>query len=165
MNSRLDRMTLRTVLIFCFRQASLVFTLAVSLFALVAIFVPATSAWATPPGEDTVTITNSKPNAVPGNPQQPGKGLPERYDMPINIKAKIARYTAVAMQKPEEYANSVNVEQSAESAGFTKTCVQEVGSNTVSTSSAGGTSGGGRFGPRVQEQIVVLRGDLVNICR
>jgi hypothetical protein len=156
MNSRLDHNTFGKALTLCIAQASLVFALAASWLAL--------PAGATPPGEDTVIITSVKNNAIAGGPPQPGKGLPERYDMPINVKAKIARYTAVAMQKPEEYANSVSIEQTAESAGFNKTCIQDVGSNTVNSAGAGGT-GGGRFGPRAQDQIVVLRGDLVNICR
>jgi hypothetical protein len=42
-----------------------------------------------------------------------------------------------------------------------KTCVQEVGSNTLSGSAAGAS----RYGPNPAAQVVVLRGDLVNICK
>jgi hypothetical protein len=42
-----------------------------------------------------------------------------------------------------------------------KTCVQEVGSNTV----ASGTANTARYGTAAAPQVVVLRGDLVNICK
>lgn len=49
----------------------------------------------------------------------------------------------------------------ANAEGMQKTCVQEVGSNTLSSSSASTL----RYGSNQAPQVVVLRGDLVNICR
>ena len=49
----------------------------------------------------------------------------------------------------------------ANAQGMQKTCVQEVGSNTVSAN----TTGSAKYGPNQAPQVVVLRGDLVNICK
>ena len=54
-----------------------------------------------------------------------------------------------------------DVVTTASAQGMQKTCVQEVGSNTVS-SGAANTS---RYGTTAAPQVVVLRGDLVNICK
>lgn len=118
------------------------------------------AAYAQAPGQDTITITKAPASQGGGGaPERTGKGLGERQDMPIALKAKIARYTAVASYKAESLIDSLNIEQQVESAGFNKTCIQDVASNTSSN------TGAGRFGPRAQDQVVVLRGDMVNICR
>jgi hypothetical protein len=44
--------------------------------------------------------------------------------------------------------------------GFRKTCIQDVGSTIAAASNSTG-----KFGALPQDQIVVLKGDLVNICR
>ncbi|MBS7808432.1 hypothetical protein [Variovorax sp. PCZ-1] len=120
-----------------------------------------TSAFAQAPGQDTITITKVPANQGGGGAaERAGKGLSERQDIPIGLKAKIARYTAVASNKAESLIDPLNIEQQIESAGFNKTCIQDVASNTNSSG-----SGAGRLGSRVQDQIVVLRGDMVNICR
>lgn len=113
------------------------------------------------PGQDTIVL-NSGPviSGSGGNAERPGKGLDGRSDMPIGLKAKIARYTALSMLKGEESADSQTVVQRAESAGFTKTCVQDIASNTAPAG-----LGTGRYGPRSQDQVVVLRGDFINVCR
>ena len=54
-----------------------------------------------------------------------------------------------------------DVVTTANAQGMQKTCVQEVGSNTVS----GAATGTGKYGPNQAPQVVVLRGDLVNICK
>ncbi len=119
------------------------------------------SAYAQPPGQDTVLLTTA-PNMSGGggNSDRPGKGLDERQDMPIGLKAKIARYIALGMSRGEETQVTSSTSDRADSAGFNKTCVQEIGSATPPT---GMTSG--RYGPRGQDQVTVLRGDLINICR
>jgi hypothetical protein len=113
------------------------------------------------PGQDTIVL-NSAPSFAGGgaNPERPGKGLDERQDMPIALKAKIARYTALSMARGEDDAGSQTIVQRAESAGFNKTCVQDIASNTAPSG-----LGTGRYGPRAQDQVVVLRGDFVNVCR
>ncbi len=118
-------------------------------------------AHAQPPGQDTIEL-KSAPNTMGGSglPDLPGKGLEERQDMPIGLKAKIARYTALSMSRGEESQASESIIERAESAGFNKTCVQDIGSNVVPS----GLSSG-RYGPRGQDQVTVLRGDFINVCR
>jgi hypothetical protein len=127
----------------------------------VALLVFQALAHAQPPGQDTVVIT--KPPNVSGgggSPERPGKGLDEKQDMPIGLKAKIARYTALSMSKGEETQAAQTNSERAESAGFRKTCVQDIWGNTAPTGMSSG-----RYGPRVQDQVTVLRGDFINVCR
>ncbi len=113
------------------------------------------------PGQDTIVLNSAPSSSGAGaTPERPGKGLDERQEMPIGLKAKIARYTALSMGKGEDSASSQTIVQRAESAGFTKTCVQDIASNTAPTG-----LGTGRYGPRAQDQVVVLRGDFINVCR
>jgi hypothetical protein len=114
-----------------------------------------------PPGEDPVIL--SKRVGVQMLPVGNAKGsapMTLATDLPASAKAKIARYEAKfnADQAPGKN-NEAAATQSATSDGLKKTCIQEVGSNTLPA-----TPGGSRVGPGNQ-QIVVLRGDLVNICR
>jgi hypothetical protein len=118
-------------------------------------------AYAQAPGQDTIVITTA-PNSggANGNPERPGKGMEQRSDMPIGLKAKIARYTALDMSRGEDNTKSENIVKQADSAGFTKTCTQDIASNTAPSG-----MGSGRYGPRPQDQVVVLRGDFINVCR
>jgi hypothetical protein len=113
------------------------------------------------PGEDTISISGFKPTA-PGNGSGQGTvkgGLDPNEVVPAWLRAKITRYTARAFAENTQGINTDNqVVQSAQSNGMSKTCVQEVGSNTAA-------SGSNKAGPKGQQQIVVLRGDLVNICK
>jgi hypothetical protein len=110
------------------------------------------------PGEDTIVIKQAPQQSSGGGAaERKGKGLDERSEMPPGLKAKIARYTAVANNKADAQVSLLSIEQRVESAGFSKTCVQDVGSTTAPST--------GRYGPRNQDQIVVMRGDLVNLCR
>lgn len=113
------------------------------------------------PGQDTIVLTKA-PNTSGGSglADRPGKGLEERQDMPIGLKAKIARYTALSIARGEESKATQSTLEQAESAGFSKTCVQDIGSSTAPS----GISSG-RYGPRAQDQVTVLRGDFINICR
>jgi hypothetical protein len=52
------------------------------------------------------------------------------------------------------------VVSTATAEGLQKTCVQEIGSRTLSS-----TTPGTKYGPNQNSQVVVLRGDVVNICK
>jgi hypothetical protein len=131
--------------------------------ALLAVFyfwlvVPA---FAAAPGEDTISISGFKPTAPGGSSGQGAVkgGLDPNDAVPAWLRAKVTRYTARAFAENTQGINTDNeVVQSAQSNGMSKTCVQEVGSNTAA-------SGSNKAGPKGQQQIVVLRGDLVNICK
>jgi hypothetical protein len=122
------------------------------------LVVPAVAA---APGEDPISISGFKPTA-PGSGSGQGTvkgGLDPNDAVPAWLRAKTTRYTARAYAENNQGINTDNqVVQSAQSNGMSKTCVQEVGSNTAAP-------GAPRFGPKGQQQIVVLRGDLVNICK
>jgi hypothetical protein len=122
------------------------------------LVVPAVAA---APGEDTISISGFKaPAPSAGSSQSGAKGGLDPSDVvPAWLRAKATRYTARAYAENTQGINTDNqVVQSAQSNGMSKTCVQEVGSNTAAPGSS-------NAGPRGQQQIVVLRGDLVNICK
>ena len=78
------------------------------------------------------------------------------------LRARVARYEAKAFSADTAGILTNNdVVTTANAEGMQKTCVQEVGSNSLSGSSASTL----RYGPNQAPQVVVLRGDLVNICR
>lgn len=117
------------------------------------------------PGEDTIQLKGPVRYAVAPGAQQPvSGGMDGPTDIPAWMRAKITRYTAKAYATSADdgsiYTNS-DVVASAQSEGLRKTCVQEVGSNTAPADG----SLGNRYGPGQREQVVVLRGDLVNVCR
>lgn len=113
------------------------------------------------PGQDTIMLTTvPNINGGGGSPDRPGKGLDERQEMPIGLKAKIARYTALSISKGEESQAAQSTIERTESAGFNKTCVQDIASSAAPS----GISTG-RYGPRGQDQVTVLRGDFINVCR
>lgn len=114
------------------------------------------------PGEDPIVLTAKvqfsggfSPNASRSTPLGPSG------ELPAWMNARIARYTAKAYSGQADdgsiYTDN-DVITSSNAAGFKKTCVQEVGSNTIENKS------GSKSGSLKGDQIVVLRGDLVNIC-
>lgn len=122
------------------------------------------SPWAqTAPGEDPVQlIKRLEQLSLPG-PLAPKSGnLDGRLDMPAWMKARIARYEARAFSAfaDESLLTDNDVVTTASAQGLRKTCVQEVGS--ISSSNGNALN---RYGPGNQQQVVVLRGDLVNICK
>jgi hypothetical protein len=131
-------------------------------FLVAALASSTVTAWSqNAPGEDPVIL--SKRVTVQMLPIGGGKTsapMQNVADMPAWIKAKVARYEArFNSEQTEGMATDANVTRTATSDGLKKTCIQEVGSNTVAPA-----SNGGRVSPNNQ-QIVVLRGDLVNICK
>ena len=106
------------------------------------------------PGEDTVTITNrvqylqmpTAPRAVSGS---------IRYDRGLSddVQAKLARYSAQAFAPAQTgVATERDVVQAVKTNGTQVTCTQSV--NPVVPTS----------GPATGDRVVVIRGDLINIC-
>jgi hypothetical protein len=78
------------------------------------------------------------------------------------MDAKLARYQAKAFATDTAgVLTDEDVITRTGREGVRKVCSQEIASNT--TGSLGSTAQ--RYGPKPDAQIVVLRGDLVNICR
>jgi hypothetical protein len=101
---------------------------------------------------------------MPSGPRQQAGGMDGPTDIPAWMRARINRYVAKAYSATAEdgsiYTDS-DVVTTVQTEGLQKTCVQEVGSSSVPT----GDSLGTRYGPQTRDQVVVLRGDLVNVCR
>jgi hypothetical protein len=131
-------------------------------FLVLALASSTVTAWAqNAPGEDPV-ILNKRVTVqmLPIGGARNSAPMQTVTDMPAWLKAKVARHEAkFNADQTEGMATDADVTRTATSDGLKKTCIQEVGSNTVTPA-----SNGGRVGPNNQ-QIVVLRGDLVNICR
>jgi hypothetical protein len=114
------------------------------------------------PGEDPVflkekVVVNMLPinNAMRSTPLQNSAGVPAWMD------ARIAKFQAKAysIDTAGIYTDS-DVKITTITDGFRKTCIQDVGSTVTAASNSAG-----KFGVMPQDQIVVLKGDLVNICR
>lgn len=112
------------------------------------------------PGEDPVVLSNRVGvQMLPVGNTRTSSPMSPVTDMPAWLKAKVVRYEAKAnSDQTTGIATDADVTRTASSDGLKKTCVQEVGSVTTTTSNA---SGAGRNVP----QVVVLKGDLVNICK
>ena len=115
------------------------------------------------PGEDPLFF--SEPVTfiyAPGALAKPSSSLDGSLELPAWMKAKMARFTAKAFSATADdgsiYTDN-DVINTTQSNGFKTTCVQEVGSNS------GDAAMGSRYGPGQRDQVVVLRGDLVNICK
>ncbi len=114
------------------------------------------------PGEDPVVL--SKPVdylRLPTAKPAASAGLNAVSDIPVDVKAKIARYEAKAMAGAPGVSTDADVvtTNTVSSTGMTRTCVQDIASNT-------NASAFNRYGPSTtKDQIVVLKGDLVNVCR
>lgn len=119
-----------------------------------------TSAWAqNAPGEDPVVLTKRiSVQMLPIGGARTSAPLTAQNGMPAWMQAKVARFEAKAnSDQTEGMLTDSDVTRAANADGLKKTCIQEVGSNTVQTP--------GKFGLSNTQQIVVLKGDLVNICK
>lgn len=111
------------------------------------------------PGEDPVVLTQRVTvQMLPVGGARVSAAMNAQTGMPAWLQAKVARFEAKANA---ELSGSVmtdsDVIRSASSDGLKKTCIQEVGSNTADAP--------GKFGFGNTQQVVVLKGDLVNICK
>lgn len=115
------------------------------------------------PGEDPVILNQPVQHlSLPLNNAARSQGLETQDDMPSYIKAKVARFEAKAFSdQAAGIATDSDVVTRVNAQGQRKTCVQEVGSTTPATGTAGAFN---RYGPSPQQQVVVLRGDLINVC-
>lgn len=112
--------------------------------------------WAAP-GEDTIQLQNPVEHLqLPLGSGNKSTGLEKEGDgIPTSLKAKIVRYEAKTFSEDKAgiYSDG-DVNRIVETQANRKTCIQDVGSNVNASAGVGS-----------KDQIVVLRGDLVNICR
>ncbi len=110
------------------------------------------------PGEDPIELTLPVTHLQLPTANTKASVADNSGDLPSNVKAKIARLEAKAFSDNSAgIATDADVRSTITASGQKKACIQDVGSNTS-------TTGAQRFGPGNKQQIVVLRGDLVNIC-
>lgn len=130
--------------------------------ALVMVVCGTTPAFAQAPGEDPVVLNKKLVIQMqPTGAAATSGNIDGAAGMPSWLRARVARYEAKAFSSDTTgIATNNDVVTTANAQGMQKTCVQEVGSNTLSSS----TSSVNRYGPQAAPQVVVLRGDLVNIC-
>lgn len=125
-------------------------------------------AWAqNAPGSDPI-ILNNQINylALPTAPFEPSAGLESESDIPSWLQAKISRFEAKAFAKLEGSDGTIYTDKDVISRqtgnALNRTCTTEVASNTV----APGIGPSGRYGPGSGgDQIAVLRGDVITICK
>ena len=115
------------------------------------------------PGEDNVQLTAPVRHlSLPGGTAQKSGQMDGSSEMPAWMKARIARYEAKSFSASANDGTILtnnDVVNTTTAQGLSKTCIQEVGNALPAATGAGGKTLAG------QQQIVVLRGDLVNICR
>lgn len=115
------------------------------------------------PGEDPITLEASVEFlAMPTPAPAPSGGLDGSTLLPASARAQMSRYQAKAFSATADDGTiftDKDVVTTVHNDGFKTTCVQEVGSVT------GEEALGTRYGPNKREQIVVLRGSLVNVCK
>ncbi|HMN21130.1 MAG TPA: hypothetical protein PKA16_07035 [Ottowia sp.] len=125
-------------------------------------------AWAQlAPGSDPIVL-GAQVNylAMPTAAPQASGQLDGANAMPSWVQAKIARYEAKAFSDLEGGSGTVRTDKDVISVqkgnALERTCTTNVASNTI-TPTAGPS---GRYGPGTgTEQIAVLRGDVVTICK
>lgn len=135
-----------------------------STFFLMLLVIPmgASSAWAqNAPGEDPMVLSKRIAlQMLPIGGTRASAPMETINDMPAWLKAKVVRYEAKANSDlTTGISTDADVTRTASSDGLKKTCIQEVGSNTITQNSTANSGKGNA------PQIVVLKGDLVNICK
>ena len=106
------------------------------------------------PGEDPVTISGRVTYLqLPTAAATRSTSIQYQQQLPDDAAAKISRYTAKAYSANiGQIKTEKDVIQSVQTKGMQTNCYQSIGSTTAPS-----TSGN-------NEQIVVLRGDVINIC-
>lgn len=127
--------------------------------AVIALF--AQLAGAQVPGEDPVIVKGKSGVQMQPTAPPPKSGNLDGYTgMPSSLRARVARYEAKSYSAdPAGMSTSGDVVNTVTADGMQRTCIQDVGSTTQTGSP------GTKYGPGQNTQIVVLRGDLVNICK
>ena len=113
------------------------------------------------PGEDPVVLQGRVSyNMLPLNNAMRSSAMMPEIQTPSWLQGKIARLQAKAYGADATgVLTDEDVVTSQNTIGLRRTCIQDVGSAVQSGLSSG------RYGPQNDPQVVVLRGDLVNICR
>jgi hypothetical protein len=113
------------------------------------------------PGEDPVILKGKTGVAMQPTAPPPKSGnLDGNLGMSSSLRARVARYEAKAFSSDASgISTSGDVMNTITAEGMQRTCIQDVGSNTLPATP------GMKYGPNQTQQIVVLRGDLVNICK
>jgi hypothetical protein len=118
------------------------------------------------PGEDPLRLTRPVTHLgapIGGGPRS--SDLEKNTELKGSLRAKIARFEAKAfsLSPDDSIVTDEDVISASATQGVRRVCRQDVGSNTTTPGiGRNPTTNGGRG---TNEQIVVLRGDLVNICR
>ena len=114
------------------------------------------------PGEDPIALQQRvNYNMLPLNNAQRSTVMSNSQEVPGWLQAKLARFQAKAFSADTAgIITDESVMTTTTNEGLRKVCTQEVGSNTNTTGPSSG-----RYGPQHDPQVVVLRGDLVNICK
>jgi hypothetical protein len=112
------------------------------------------------PGEDPINLQSRVSyQMLPLGGAPKSSSINFSTDIPAWQKARIARYEAKAFSGNKgDILTEKDVVNTATSDGFKTTCTQSIGSTAAPT---GITTGAG---VKPTQQVVVLRGDLVNIC-
>ena len=109
------------------------------------------------PGEDPVQIQSKVTYQMAPNPiVNRSTAINMQMGMSGADQAKIARYTAMAYAATPGVLTDKDVVNAVHTNGMNTTCTQSVGSNIVPATGAASLL--------ATQQIVVLRGDLVNVC-
>lgn len=109
------------------------------------------------PGEDPVQINSPVTYEMAPNPIiRQSSDINMQTGLSGSDQAKITRYTAMAYAPQPKVLTEKDAVNSVQTKGLYTTCVQSVGSNLEAPTGAAAVL--------AQPQVVVLRGDLVNIC-
>jgi hypothetical protein len=113
------------------------------------------------PGEDPISLQGRVSyQMLPLGGAPKSSSINFSTDIPAWQKARIARYEAKAFSGNKgDILTEKDVVNTATSDGFKTTCTQSIGSTAAPT--MGIVTGAG---VKPTQQVVVLRGDLVNIC-
>ena len=117
------------------------------------------------PGEDPITLEKKVTvQMMPINQARTTGSINYNLGTPAQIQAKINRYTAQAYSaNTSGISTEKDVVQTVQTQGSKVVCSQSVGSNTGTSGLGGSGSAGGKV-TSSGDQIVVIRGDMVNIC-
>jgi len=114
----------------------------------------ASASWSAP-GEDTIQLQQPVEHLqLPLGASSKSQGLDSNTEIPTSLRAKIVRYEAKTFtDRTDDIYTDTDVTRQVTTQANRKTCIQDVGSNVGSQVSG------------TKDQVVVLRGDLINVCR
>ncbi|MDO5623565.1 MAG: hypothetical protein Q4G71_02635 [Pseudomonadota bacterium] len=122
------------------------------------------------PGSDPIMIGGGVSYLqLPGAPMQASGQIDSHTELPAWLQAKVTRYEIKAFNELDGGNGTVYTQRDVVSRqtgnALQRNCVTDVASNTY-TGGAAAAGPAGRYGPgTTPDQMVVLRGDLVTICR